>query len=256
MNKREQIERQRQEDAVLNKVLCWIVGAVVLEFFLLLLNRFYVDYKVSEALIAKGFLTALPILTVIFLVLCVVVAVWTVRRRREGKRWDMTAALAAWLLILAGSCAIARIFFRAGVHFLYVAVPVIAVLALIYYLYQREFFAVAVLSVLGILGVWMAPHRVGSPIWVYGYFTVIAVLLVAVVVVSRVLQNGKGTMKIRGKQVELLPKSANYVLLYATCGVVAAVLIAAILVGAMTLLYGILVAWLLIMAVYYTVRLM
>ena len=34
MNKREQekLQRERQEDLVLNKVLWWIVGAVILEF--------------------------------------------------------------------------------------------------------------------------------------------------------------------------------------------------------------------------------
>ena len=47
MNKRERTERARQEDAVLNKVLYWIVGAVVLEFLLLLVNRFYIKYTVA-----------------------------------------------------------------------------------------------------------------------------------------------------------------------------------------------------------------
>ena len=41
-----------------------------------------------------------------------------------------------------------------------------------------------------------------------------------------------------------------------TCAVVAVVVIAALVLGALTLLYGVLVAWLLILAVYYTVRLM
>ena len=45
MNKREQekLQRERQEDLVLNKVLWWIVGAVILEFLILLLNRYYVQ---------------------------------------------------------------------------------------------------------------------------------------------------------------------------------------------------------------------
>ena len=54
----------------------------------------------------------------------------------------------------------------------------------------------------------------------------------------------------------MLPKSANSALLYVTCGVVAAVVIAALLLGGLAVLYGVLVAWLLILAVYYTVRLM
>ena len=48
MDKRVKTERARQEDAVLHKVLYWIVGAVVLEFLLLLVNRFYVKYTVAD----------------------------------------------------------------------------------------------------------------------------------------------------------------------------------------------------------------
>ena len=45
-------------------------------------------------------------------------------------------------------------------------------------------------------------------------------------------------------------------MLYVTCAVVAAVLIATAVLGELALLYGVVVAWLLVMAVYYTVRLM
>ena len=31
MNKKEQLQREKQEDVILNKVLLWIVGAVALE---------------------------------------------------------------------------------------------------------------------------------------------------------------------------------------------------------------------------------
>ena len=49
MNKKEQqAQRARQEDEILVKVLWWIVGAVVLEALLRLLNRYYVDYTVTS----------------------------------------------------------------------------------------------------------------------------------------------------------------------------------------------------------------
>ena len=53
MNKKEQkLQREHQEDVILNKVLCWIVGSVVLEFLLLLLNRYYVNYTAAPESIA------------------------------------------------------------------------------------------------------------------------------------------------------------------------------------------------------------
>lgn len=80
--------------------------------------------------------------------------------------------------------------------------------------------------------------------------------IVGAVVVFRVMQAAGGKLRLKGNWVEVLPKSANYALLYVTCGVVAAVVIAALLLGGLAVLYGVLVAWLLILAVYYTVRLM
>ena len=100
------------------------------------------------------------------------------------------------------------------------------------------------------------PYRVSFAAVAYTYAIVLGVLLVGAVVVFRVMQTAGGKLKLGGKWREILPKSANYALLYVTCAVVAAVAIAALLLGAVTLLYGVLVAWLLILAVYYTVRLM
>ena len=55
MNKKEQqAQRAKQEDVVLNKVLWWIVGAVVLEALLLLLNKVYANYTVEQIELAKS----------------------------------------------------------------------------------------------------------------------------------------------------------------------------------------------------------
>ena len=55
MNKKEQqAQRAKQEDVVLNKVLWWIVGAVVLEVLLLLLNKVYANYTVEQIELAKS----------------------------------------------------------------------------------------------------------------------------------------------------------------------------------------------------------
>ena len=37
-------EKQRQEDIALTKVLYWIVGAVVLEFLLLMTQKYYINF--------------------------------------------------------------------------------------------------------------------------------------------------------------------------------------------------------------------
>lgn len=256
MNKRERTERERQEDAVLNKVLYWIVGAVVLEFLLLLVNRFYIKYTTATISVAVGIGNALTVLSIVFPVCFVLALLWGTARRKKAQPAGLPIFLTILSAALAVCCILTRIFRERGVRFLYIAVPVVAVLALIYYLYQREFFTVAVLSVLGILGVWLSQRADSQPALVYGYMVVLAVILVAAVVLSRMLQGGNGMLALAGKKRRILPKSANYIMLYVTCAVIAVVVIASIFLGAHGALYGVLVAWLLVSAVYYTVKLM
>ena len=258
MDKKErQAQRAKQEDEILVKVLWWIVGCVVLEALVLLLNRYYVNYTASQIDLAYALhKSVIPVLAVVFPVCFVAALLLWLAARKKGKLVRLTAGLTLAFLALA-VCAVVTYFFAGtGIRFLYIAVPAVAVLALIYYLYQREFFCAAVLSALGLLAVRVVPQHAGHPALSYGYAIVLAVALVGAAVVFTVMRASGGKLKLKGDWVQVLPKNANYALLYATCAVAAAVLAASLFLGALTLLYGVLVAWLLILAVYYTVRLM
>ena len=186
----------------------------------------------------------------------VVLLLWTVVAWRASRSVKLPGILTGICLVLAVCAVIIYNYYEKGINFLFIAVPAVAVLALIYYLYQREFFFAAVLSTLGLLGVKIAPQTPNNARTAYGYLAALAVVLLASAVCFRLLQARKGRWLVGGKVREILPKNANYAMLYVTCGLVAAVVIAALVLGALALLYGVLVAWLLILAVYYTVRLM
>lgn len=257
MNKKEkQAQRAKQEDVVLNKVLWWIVGSVILEALLLLLNRVYVNYTASEIEFAYALRGVFRGLAIVLPICFVVLAVLWLAARKAEKWTKLTGVLTLILLVLAVCAVVVRVFDVSGVKFLYIAVPVVAVLALIYYLYQREFFFSAVLCTLGLLGIKLLPRVKGASMVGYAYAVVLAVILVAAVVLFRMMQKSEGKLALKGKPLQVFPKGANYALLYVTCALVAVVAIAAVVLGALTLLYGVLVAWLLILAVYYTVRLM
>ena len=242
MNKKEQqAQRAKQEDVVLNKVLWWIVGAVVLEVLLLLLNKVYANYTVEQIELAKSLRDVFSVLMIALPICFVVLLIWAVAARKSGKFTRLSSVLAGVMLALAVCAVVIRVFDESGIRLLYVAVPAVAVLALIYYLYQREFFFAAVLSALGLLGVKVVPYHFGFPAIAYGYAVVLGVALVGAVVVFRVMQAAGGKLRLKGNWVEVLPKSANYALLYVTCGVVAAVVIAALLLGGLAVLYGVLV---------------
>ncbi len=258
MNKKEQqkAQRAREEDIILTKVLWWILGAVVLEAVLLLLNKVYVNFTTEQIYLAVALQGMFKVLAIVLPICFVALLIWTLLFWKSGRSLRLPGVLTGIALVLAVCAVVIDCFYDKGISFLYVAVPAVAVLALIYYLYQREFFFAAVLSALGLLGVKVAPQAAGAPQVGYGYLAVLAVILVAAAVCFRLLQSHKGVWSVKGKARAILSKSANYAMLYVTCALVAAVVIAALVLGALAVLYGVLVAWLLILAVYYTVRLM
>lgn len=258
MNKKEQqkAQRAREEDVVLTKVLWWILGAVVLEALLLLLNKVYVKFTTEQVYIVVALQGMFRVLAIVLPICFVILLLWTLMFWRSGRSLRLPGALTGLSLVLAVCAVVIHLFYDRGISFLYIAVPAVTVLALIYYLYQREFFFSAVFSALGLLGVKVAPQAEGSPLVGYGYLAVLAVLVLAGAVCFRVLQSHKGFWNVKGEAKEILPKNANYAMLYVTCALVAAVVVAALVLGALAVLYGVLVAWLLILAVYYTVRLM
>lgn len=256
--KMEQVNRTKQEDAILNRVLVWIAGAVVLEALLLLLNRFYVEANAGEAGIAimVGIKIAIQILAIAFPVCFVVCIAWVVMSKRSGKKSGLPMILCAIAGVLSVCVLTVWFFYGSGIRLLYILVPVMAVMALVYYLYQREFFVVTALSAGGIFGVWLIQRGTRDTL-LYGYFAVLAVVLLAVVIVGRMLQAKGGALKLGGKTYQVLPPNANYIMLYVTCGIEALAILAGLLIPvAVAVIYAVVVAWLLIMAVYYTVRLM
>lgn len=252
-------EKDHKEDVVLNRVLVWFGAAVVAELVLLLLNRYYINYTTSEIEFAKGLLNAFPIIIGVAAAATAACAVWTYLNWKGGKS-RLVSSILAWicgaLLVIS---VVTYLFYASGVQFLCGAVPVAAVLALVFYLYQHEFFAVTVLSALGILGLWIFRRSGGGhQAVVYGYMAILAVALVLAVLACRSMQKGGGVLEISGKKLHLFSRNTAYGMIYATCALVAVVLIAAFVLGSSAAYYLIfaMVAWLFVMAVYYTVKLM
>lgn len=255
MDKEARWAKKQKEDQALNRVLWWFGGAVVLEFFLLLLNRFYINFDADGVALARGIFRFLRIFAwVCFAAAVASAAWWGVQRRKAGKTF-LPGALCVTSLVLTVCCLVAGIGRSTGVKFLYVCVPVMAVLALIYYLYQREFFLVAVQGGMVLFAMWTYRELIYShALSVHIIFLVIGVLTLAAVVFFYVLQKHDGVL---GK-LRILPKKTNYAPLYIAAGITAVSLSLALILGA-TVAYGLLfamVAWLFGVAVYYTVRLM
>lgn len=131
-------------------------------------------------------------------------------------------------------------------------VPAWAALALVYYLYQREFFFSAVISGLGLLGLWFVRHA--SPL---GLYTILVVVVLVLLTLGLFLLKKKDGLFQLGKgKARLLPAEANYSLIFLSFVVSLVVIALAAFVGgsmAYYLLYA-MVAWLFALLVYYTVK--
>lgn len=254
MDKNEREARRRQEDRALNRALIWVGVAIILEFLLVLVNRYYINYttateSINRVLAIQAALSGLHWVSLAALVVCVV---WMlVRLSRNGKAaLPGVLSLAAGILLL---CSHIILNFRdSGLRMLFWLVPAWAALALVYYLYQREFFFSALISGVGLLGLWFVRHEGAASL--YTIFIVVVVVLLAVGLF--LLKKKDGVLSLGKGRAHLLPQEANYSLTFVSCGVSLVVIALAAFVGgslAYYLLYA-MVAWLFALLVYYTVK--
>lgn len=257
MDKREKTERERQEDIALHKVLYWMGGAVILVVLLRLVQSYYIDLK-GGALMAWRLGQAIPWVCLVGVLLTVGAFVWALRSKKAGNTAIFPWALSGLLLGFT-VCAVG-VWWKAGIGIALLTYSVIGIgiLAMLYYLFQHDFVLVGAMCGLGLMGLWLFFHE-GATTRYYIALAGILVLLAAMVVFARYLQQHGGVLTVKGRKLELLPKSASYALIYVTCGLMAVVLVAAlVLSGAISYMafYAVPVAWGLVTAVYYTVKLM
>ena len=250
--------KAKAEEAALNRILCWVTGGAVLEFLMLFLNRYWTHHRVSEIDLWVALHTVVKVVAVAALVLAAVSFVWWRSAHNRGKSVNLPATLCVTLAgISAGSFATWR-FGDTGIRVMYMLVPVAVVMALIYYLYQREFFLLACQSVVALVGVWLCAQGLNSAkaFLCYLYVVVAALAVLASAYLCYKLQASKGVLEWEERTWKFFSKDANYTFLYLGAVLAMLTLICAVLGLSQMVLYGVSAAWLLAMAVYYTVKLM
>lgn len=190
---------------------------------------------------------------------------YNTKDKREAKRQQEDAALNR-ILIWFGGAVVAEIvlllFNRiipglAPVRWLTIFVPVIAILAMVYYLFQHDFFCISVISACGIVSLQLYRKLfLNHPTMIRCGYVLAFLLLAAAVVALVLIQRGRRPMPL--KLDRLIPQDASYVLLYITCALNAALLALTLILGSAAAYYFlfVLMAWLFISAVYYIVKLM
>lgn len=255
MNKKQKEEQRRLEDQALNRGLIWVGAAVLLELALLFVKRYYLEYEVAEVELAVALSNGLRFLRIAGVVLAVAFVVWAVLRlKKDGK-----AALPIILALAMGALTICShvsvVFKDNGVRMLFLLVPAWAGLALVYYLYQRDFFLAASASGLAVLGLWFVRYSGGAV-----RMETIAVLAAIVLILAAVvwLKGKNGQVNAGGNSLQVLPKGTSYTVALASCLVSLAAVVLALALGGAVAYYLIflMIAWLFALLVYYTVKMM
>ncbi len=167
--------------------------------------------------------------------------------------WFCAAVVVEFVLLLIGR----SVPDVAAIHWASVLVPVIAVLAMIFYLFQRDFFCIALISAGGIFSMYLYRKIfLYHPTMTRCGFALAFVLLAVAAAVLILLQRHRRPLPLRADK--LVPADANFPLLYITCALNALALALTLALGSSAAYYLIivLVGWLFATVVYYIVKLM
>ncbi len=159
-------------------------------------------------------------------------------------------AISSFLILFGG--------YSNSIRFLYVAIPSLAVLYLIYMIYQREFCTLATFGVIIALYFWrFAQFYKGSVRFIAAQCVLLLLCLCAGSLLA-LLKRGDGVLIVSGRKLRLLETDAEYGASYLFVALLAMILVAAFFVpnAAMIYLAFTTLAVVFIMAVYYAVRMM
>ena len=248
-------EKLRKEQEAMNHVLNVFFVGIVAEFYLLTMHKRLTGTAAQMVGAAK----MLQVLGWIGAVLAVAGVVLMLVKKADPKlrKGGLWAAGAGAFLALS-SVVMYGIYPRGG-QVLCAAVPVLAVLALVYYLFQREFFVSSVILGGTMFTLWVLGRGLGTANWntkvIAGAVVVLVGLAVLFALTRKVEKSeGKWTGK---KEIAVFAPACNYKALYAVYAA-AAVLIALALILPATVFYTMWLSGILlfVLAVYYATKLM
>ena len=248
-------EKERQDNRVLNRIYYVFLLGLAAECFLFLVYRGYAWGSVGSLLVWHKVLVALTWLGLAALVGGVAVGVWKKENRKLRTIMAWTAGVGAFFFV--SGWMITHFFTNAlGTVAMCILVAVLAVLALIYFLYQRECTLSTAMLGGAMFSVWLRGATMHSDMW---RIPVIIGCVLVVAVLAAVIYLTDNARKADGKLwgVRVFSVECDYRIVYAALAVAAAgVLLAAVLPMISYYLMWALGVVLFAELVYYTTKLM
>ena len=249
-------ERMAKSDRNVNRAMILLMVGLIAEFYLLMVNNYFVKGAVGQVLTMMTVLKVLGIAGAALFGAGLVL--WFMR-----KKWTRFAPAAPWLLSIgfffAVSSQLMLKIYPQGTTVMCVLVPVAMLLGIVFLLYPREFSLQALALTAAMMAMYLIHRGGGSDTWrglVIGCSVFAALVIAALAVaVSKAGKNG-GKLEKLG-DLRIVSVDGNYKLIYAVLAVcVAAIVIALFATGIAYYGLWILAVGTFLLAVYYTVKMM
>ena len=249
-------ERMAKSDRNVNRAMILLMVGLIAEFYLLMVNNYFVKGAVGQVLTMMTVLKVLGIAGAALFGAGLVL--WFMR-----KKWTRFAPAAPWLLSIgfffAVSSQLMLKIYPQGTTVMCVLVPVAMLLGIVFLLYPREFSLQALALTAAMMAMYLIHRGGGSDTWrglVIGCSVFAALVITALAVaVSKAGKNG-GKLEKLG-DLRIVSVDGNYKLIYAVLAVcVAAIVIALFATGIAYYGLWVLAVGTFLLAVYYTVKMM
>ena len=249
-------ERMAKSDRNVNRAMILLMVGLIAEFYLLMVNNYFVKGAVGQVLTMMTVLKVLGIAGAALFGAGLVL--WFMR-----KKWTRFEPAAPWLLSIgfffAVSSQLMLKIYPQGTTVMCVLVPVAMLLGIVFLLYPREFSLQALALTAAMMAMYLIHRGGGSDTWrglVIGCSVFAALVIAALAVaVSKAGKNG-GKLEKLG-DLRIVSVDGNYKLIYAVLAVcVAAIVIALFATGIAYYGLWVLAVGTFLLAVYYTVKMM
>lgn len=247
-------EKYTDVEFATNKILVVLSLAVGLSLVLMLLNYAYQNISTfMPAYIASKVLTFASLGGIGFGIY---------RYCRERRQEPRPRRYFSGALIAIGSFVVGLLFFMmaytnyvSAVKFMYIVIAAVAVLYVIYSLYQPEFFVIALTGAVDALYIWRVASANAGTLAFY-IFTALAVLIVAAVIAVAAISAKNGLVRLGGNRYRFFRPDTEYIPFIAALGLILALTLAVFFLPAGWIVYAAyaILALIFCAAVYYTVK--
>ena len=253
--KQKSIEQNRERDYVTNKLLLVFTLAFAMLLFFMNISRMM--KSTTSFILARNITYGVAWAAVVAFLVGIVMIV---RGRKIGseKKYRLFCGkniTVAAVFVAICVWALALVFSQSMLMLLYVFVPSVVVLYIIYYSYPREFFMIALASAASGIGIWLVGSELvnTSGVLVLAISGAVVLLLAAFTVWANICG---GSIRIFGREFVPFKNDARYAIVYLTYVLALMLLVAAFLVSDLVMYFVLgIVAYLVLIGVYYTVKL-